>query len=161
MQQRAHLLRADVLVRLEPLGAEELGEAHLARLAPVRAVGRPRDVAVVVGGVLAGGGLGPVGEHHVVRLEEELGHLDRRADDDGEGPEPERHDRAVALGELVDGTVRERAHQVEVADDWPWLRPRREVVHAAATAEHRFQEQHGGEHDADEGRPWRQHQLHQ
>ncbi len=67
--------------------------------------GRPRHVAVVVGGVLAGGGLGPVGEHHVVGLEEELGHLHRRADDDGERPEPEVHQGTVLLGEAVDGAV--------------------------------------------------------
>jgi hypothetical protein len=157
-QQHVYLLGADVLVRLEPLGAEELGEAHLAGLAPVRAVGRSGDVAVVVGGVLAGGGLGPVREHHVVGLEEELGHLHRRAHHHGERPELELHQWAVLLREREDGAVRERTHQVEVADDRPRLRPRREVVHAAAAPGNGLQQQHGGKHDAEEGRPrWQLH----
>ncbi|KAF7072516.1 hypothetical protein CFC21_077626 [Triticum aestivum] len=150
-EEGEHLLPADVLVRLEALGAEELGEAHLAGLAPVGAVGGPGDVAVVVGGVPAGGGLGAVGEHHVVGLEEELGHLHGGADNDGEGPELELHERAVLLGQRVDGAVRERADEVEVADDRPRLGARREVVLAAA-AEDGLEEEHRGEHHAEEGR---------
>nr|CAB3503840.1 unnamed protein product [Digitaria exilis] len=62
----AHLVGADGLERREPAGAEELGGADAARVAPVRAVGRPRDVGVVVGGVLAGGRPGSVEEEEVV-----------------------------------------------------------------------------------------------
>ncbi|BAT08301.1 Os09g0441650 [Oryza sativa Japonica Group] len=38
-EQRVNLLAADVLVRLDPPGAEELGEDNPARLAPVRVAG--------------------------------------------------------------------------------------------------------------------------
>jgi hypothetical protein len=40
-------------------------------------------------------------------------------------------ERAVLLGELVDGAVRERADEVEVADDRPRRRAWREVVYSA------------------------------
>jgi hypothetical protein len=44
-----------------------------------------------------------------------------------ERAEAEVHERAVLLGELVDGAVREGADEVEVADEWPRPRTRRDV----------------------------------
>jgi hypothetical protein len=154
-QQRAHFLVADVLERPDPLGAEELGGADLASLAEVRAVGSPQDVGVVVRGVLADGEPRRVAERRVVGLEEELGYLQGRADDDGHGPEPELHERAVEPGELAGGAVRQLAQQVEVADDWPWLGARWEVVGAAAAAgRDGFEDEGGGKHDGEERSPW-------
>lgn len=120
----AELLGPYVLVRVEALGAKQLHQAHFSRLAPVRAVGRPRDVGIVVGGVLSGGGLRPGCEDEVVGLEEELGGGDGGAHDDGEGPEAELHDGPVLEREVVDGAVRERADEVKVANDGPrpWAR---------------------------------------
>lgn len=79
-------------------------------MAPVRAVGGPSDVGVVVGGVFASGGFGPRDEGDVVGFEDEAGGVDRGGDNDGGGAEAEVHDWAVFEGEVVDGAVRERAH---------------------------------------------------
>lgn len=103
--------------------------------------------------MLAGGRPGAVQEEQVVGLEEQLGHLGRRGDDDGVGAEAEVHELAVLVGELVDGAVRERADQVQVADDRPWPRARREAINTAAglafqTAE---DQDHDGEHHAKAG----------
>ena len=151
----ARLLVADVLERVEPPGAEELRGADSARLAQVRPVLGPHDVGGVVRGVPADRERRAAGERRVVGLEEEPGHLGGRADDDGHLPEPEVHERAVQLGELVDGAVRQLTQEVEVADNRPRLGARREVVGAAAPAgSHGLEEEHGDEHDGEERRPW-------
>jgi hypothetical protein len=68
-----------------------------------------------------------------------------------ERAEAEVHERAVLLGELVDGAVREGADEVEVADEWPRPRTRREVVNPAGRGfefgENDRGEQHGKEED--------------
>ena len=97
-EKRFGFFDPNVFVGFEASGAEELHQAHLAGLAPVRAVGGPGDVGVVVGGVFSGGGFGAGGEGDVVGFEEELGHGDGGADDDGEGAKAELHDGAVLLG---------------------------------------------------------------
>jgi len=150
-QQHAHFLVADVLEGLEPLGAEELGGADPACLAQVRPEGRPQDVGAVVRGVLADGEPRPVGERRVVDLEEELRDLSGRADDDRQRPEPELHERAVALGELVDGAVGQLAYEVKVADDRPWLGARWGVVGSAVAAQKEGpEEEHSAKDDAEE-----------
>nr|CAB3495874.1 unnamed protein product [Digitaria exilis] len=150
-----HLLVADVLRRPELARAEELGLTQLARLAPVRAVGGPQYVGAAVEDVPAGRQPRPVEEGDVVGLEEEPGHGHRRADDGGVGAELERHERAVARGELVQGAVRERADEVEVADHRPWPRARWEVVLLPSRAPPPAKEEHGEEEeeDADERTP--------
>lgn len=131
-KQSLHLLNPNILIRLEPLCAEQLHQAHPPRLAPVRAVRGPRDVGVIVRRVLPGGGFRPRSEGDVHGFEEHFGHVDGGPDDDGEGPEPEVHDGAVFLGEGVEGAVGEGADEVEVADYGPGGGARREVELAAA-----------------------------
>jgi hypothetical protein len=81
-----------------------------------------------------------------VGLKEQLGRLGRRGDDDGVGAEAEVHELAVLLGELVDGAVRERADQVEVADHRPWSRTRREAIDTTGRLAFHTAEDHDGEH---------------
>ena len=74
-------------------------------------------------------------------------------DDDGDGAEAEGHERAESRRERVDGEVRERVDQVEVADHRPRARTGWEPVlaggaGAALAAEGGDDEKSGGEHDA-------------
>lgn len=149
VEERRCLLHSNVLVLIEPAGGEELRRAHLAGLAPVGPVGGPGDVGVVVGGVLAGCGLGAGGEAEVHGLEDLLGGVDGGAYDDGDGAEAEMHDGAVAAGEFVDGAVGEGAHQVEVADDRPTGGTGGEVelLAAGAAAEGVEQDGEGGDEE--------------
>jgi len=154
----AHLLAADVLERREPPLVEELRLAELAALTPVRTVGLVEEATAVVGGVLAGRRLRTVDEGQVVGPEEEPRRVDRRPDDDGEGAEPQGHERAIPLGELVDGAVREPADQVQVADHRPRPGARWEPVLVArgarAEPENGCEEESGGSshYDGEEGR---------
>jgi hypothetical protein len=74
----AHALREAELAR-----AEQLRDPQLAELAPVGPVVRPQHAGVVVHSVLAAGHAGPVEVRQVLGLEEDLGHLDGGAHDDG------------------------------------------------------------------------------
>ena len=71
-QHGLHLLAADMFVQLELPLAEELGVPELARLAPVRAVGRPEHVGVVVEQVPANVEPRPVDKRLVVALEDKI-----------------------------------------------------------------------------------------
>lgn len=68
-------------------------------------------------------------------FEEKLRRLNGGCDDDGEGAEAEVHYGAMFFGELMDGVVGERADQVEVSDEGPWLRPRRQIELSTAAGE--------------------------
>jgi hypothetical protein len=92
-QHGTDLLGAHALREAELAHAEQLRDPQLAELAPVGPVVRPQHAGVVVHGVLAAGHAGPVEVRQVLGLEEDLGHLDGGAHDDGEGAEAKRHER--------------------------------------------------------------------
>ena len=58
---------------IETLLGEKLQSADLAHMPPMRSVGSPYDVPVVVGEDLPGDGSGPACEHLVLDLDELLG----------------------------------------------------------------------------------------
>ena len=68
MKKLFEFLVSYVFIRVQPFGAKELHDAHLASLAPVRAVRGPSDVGVVVRCVFSGGGFWPGGEGDVLCL---------------------------------------------------------------------------------------------
>ncbi|KAF7814025.1 Cytochrome P450 71A25 [Senna tora] len=95
-------------------------KAHPTSLSPVGTVRGPRDVGVIVGGVLPGGELRTARYGGVVGFEEGFGHFDGRAHHDWFGPKPNLHDGPVLPREGVDGAVWEWAYEIEVAYDGPW-----------------------------------------
>lgn len=88
-------------------------------MSPVRSVRGPSDVGVIVGGEFSGGCFGTTGKIDVHGFEEDFSHFDGGPHNDGERAEAEVHDLAVLLGEFMEGTVGEGAHEVQVSDDRP------------------------------------------
>lgn len=103
----------------------------------------PRDVGIVISGVLSGGGFGARHESEIMGFEENLCHFDGGSDNDREGPESEVHDGAVFSGELMNGLVGQRADQVEISDEGPWFGTRRQVELPATEPPGKEEEGHG------------------
>ena len=139
-------------MQLELPLAEELGVPELARLAPVRAVGRPEHVGVVVEQVPANVEPRPVDKRLVVALEEHPGGVGGGADNDADRAHPDGHQRAIPQGELEEGAVSKRAEQVQAPDDRPRPRAWRETILAVLPeSQDRRYENHGGESNGKEG----------
>lgn len=82
------------------------------------AVGGPHDAGVVVAQVLSDGEARPVGEDGVVGRAEAFRGRGRRAHDDrAAGAQLKGENRAVVLGESVEGFVQRLLQQVGVADE--------------------------------------------
>ncbi|BAT07197.1 Os09g0276000, partial [Oryza sativa Japonica Group] len=140
---RIYLVFPDVTEGEDALGAEDLGGAELAELAPVVAGGGEEDVDPLVADDLAGEQPGPRREVGVVGLEHRArrllggGHHQRRL------PELQHHQRAVHRRELPQLAVREHVHQVvHAADHRQPPRPRRRPGTAMPHQEQLQQLQH-------------------
>jgi len=70
-----------------------------------------------------------------------------------EGAELHAHQRAVPLRQRVEGAVRERAEEVEVADDRPRLGARQTVARPAPASGGGSEEHDRGDHHGKDGRP--------
>lgn len=102
--------------------------AELATHAPVGTVFGEGNIFETVGQQLGSFCTGSVCEDDVMGFEDLFGE-GRGGDEDGrDGAKAEVHDRAVGVGELGYVTVRERAEQVEAADDGERARARGEAV---------------------------------
>jgi hypothetical protein len=124
----AHLLLPDVTKREHALGAQDLGGAELAELAPVVAGGGEEDVDPLIADDLAGEELGACGEVGVVRPEHGARRLLGRGDDERRLAELQHHERAVDVRQVPQRPVRQHVHEVvHAADDGqlprPWRQP--------------------------------------
>lgn len=103
--------------RVDALGAEEVEDAKLARLAPVRAVGGEGDAFGVVDELARDFEIGTAGEGYVVGFDHGADGGGGGEDESGDLAEFEKHDRTVNEGEGVESTVRDGEKKVEVANE--------------------------------------------
>lgn len=113
---------------LEAGGGEDLGGGEAAEVPPVISIRSESDSGVIVSENPAGNGIRPVGEDGVVSGEALLGCGGRGDDDDGEAAEVKLHHGAVLLGESLQGEVRRRFEEVEVAAYWQRRRAWRRIL---------------------------------
>ncbi|BAS86310.1 Os03g0741525, partial [Oryza sativa Japonica Group] len=148
LHPRRHLVLPDVAEGEDALGAEDLGGAELAELAPVVAGGGEEDVGPAVADDLAGEEPGPGGEVGVVGLEHRARRPPRRRHHHRRLAEPQHHQRAVHAGQVTHRAVRQRVHEVVHAADhrqppWPRRRPR-PPPHGGGHLR-QLQQRHGGD----------------
>ncbi|KXG31507.2 hypothetical protein SORBI_3003G009501 [Sorghum bicolor] len=123
--QRGGLLLPDAAEGPDAARAEEVDDADAARLAPVLAVGRERDVAAVEEALGHGAGW-PARERQVARPHHLLGGGRGGHHHGGHTAQAEQQHRAVRARQGRQRAVRQRAQQVEVAQQREAPRRRRQ-----------------------------------